>query len=739
MKNKNVVKSSKTLVLSAAAALAFGSVAVGTTFALFTSEAGTSVTVTAGKVSLKTEIKSVKLYSLDETTGEVAEISSTDTFTTGGTFNYNDGEVSLSQIVPGDKVEFEMEISNESNVDIKYHKLFKVLEDTGLCAGLEMTVDGEVYDGTTLSSEYVDWLKDGDRTPKKVKISIALPVSAGDAYQEKTCKLSFKYEAVQKNAKVETIDPSTTLAIYTPTDLSIFAKKLETGTYNYEKTVLMNDIDMAGLSYVSPDYTKTTVLEFDGNSHTIKNFTPTESVNSQNEYYTGLLGRIAGNVTVNIHDVNFDNVTIVGGATAEDDDNHRGAGVLVGWGDVVKSLIIDNVSIKNVNIKGAKYSGAAIGYCAFTSAESGELSNIALDNVKTAGYTAGGLIGQIGGGGAKISGLKGTGVSIDGYKREGGVVGALSGTKLDITLNEAEYSSSLSEEGFGNRGSVVGLTGSNTYVNGNHYFTAIDTAQLKSVSGLSADKLNVIELAEGTYEAAGLTNLQSVAGGVKIVGRGDKEKVIWVQANASDHGYCFSGTDVAMENVTIKTATTETDFIGFPGASSTSFTNCFFPIEKDHDAFWYWGNGAVKFEGCKFDSTGAGENNMMAYGGTSFEFVKCNFISDEAAIKLYQDAKSTPTEINVTITGCTFNNNHSTKWSNTDKSYKTVLSFDTNSAADQVHWNVVAKDIDISGNYADGSVSGHDGLFGYKNASTARKSNVSITLDGASLDLGFPE
>ncbi len=735
MKNKNITKSSKTLILSAAAALAFGSVAVGTTYALFTSEAGTSVTVTSGKVSLKTEIKNIKLFSLSETTGEVTEISSQDTFTTGGTFSYADGEVSLDKIVPGDKVEFEMDITNESNVDIKYHKLFKVLEDTGLCAGLEMTIDGEAYDGATLSSEYVDWLKEDAGTPKTVKISIALPVAAGNAYQNKTCKLSFKYEAVQKNAKVETIDP-TTLAIYTPTDLSIFAKKLETGTYNYEKTVLMDDLDMTGFGYASPDYSKTTVLEFDGNGHTIKNFSPIESVNSQNEYYTGLIGRVAGNVTINIHDVNFDNVTVVGGATADDDDNHRGAAVLIGWGDVVKSLVINNVSIKNADIKAAKYSGAAIGYCSFTSDEAGELSNITLDNVKTAGYTAGGLIGQIGGGGAKISGLKGTAISVDGYKREGGVVGALSGSNLDITIDETEYVSSISEEGFGNRGSLVGLTGANTYVNGNHYFTAIDTAQLKSISGLSSDKLNVIELAEGTYEAGGLTNFQNVAGGVKIVGRGDNEKVIWIQANASDDGFCFKGTAVTMENVTVKTDVAA-NYIGFPHATSASFTNCSFPITKKGEAFWYWGDGAVKFEGCKFDSTGAKENNMMAYGGTSFEFVDCDFVSDEAAIKLYQEAKSTATEIDVTITNCTFTNNHSEKW--TDKAYKTALSFDTSSATDQVHWNVVAKNITVTGNYADGSVSEHPGLFGVRTPANAKKAHVSITLDGTELDLGLSE
>lgn len=68
-KNCELTKFSKTFILSAAAALAFGAVAVGTTYALFTSEAGAEVTVASGKVSLKSEILDLKLFSLDEASG----------------------------------------------------------------------------------------------------------------------------------------------------------------------------------------------------------------------------------------------------------------------------------------------------------------------------------------------------------------------------------------------------------------------------------------------------------------------------------------------------------------------------------------------------------------------------------------------------------------------------------------------------------------------------------------------
>ncbi len=733
---KTTKKVSKTLILSAAAALAFGAVAAGTTYALFTSEANNEVTVVSGKVALKTEIKDLKLYSLSETTGEVEEIEG-ETFTNGGTVVIDGDKVALDKITPGDKVEFTIVVTNESNVDIKYHKFFQTLNDTGLCDGLDVKVDGEAYDGSTVNGEYENWLQSDENKTKEIKISIELPVDKGNAYQEKKCEFSFKYEAIQKNAKVEAVDEST-FAIYTSTDLAAFAKKINTKTYNYDKTILMNDIDMDGLNYTSPIYEVAgKTLEFDGNGHTIKNLTPIENKDGSNNYGTGLIGKVSVG-SLNLHDLTMENVTAKGKVFTVAGDQFAGAGAIVGLSDAAASNItISNVSISNVSVSGAKYGGAIIGYNSLAVTGTITLENITVNNANVSTYTAGGLIGQNGGGKAVINGVKGSEIAVSGYKREGGIVGAHSGVSLDITYDEAQYASTITDNAIADRGSKVGLTGKTTTINGQNYYTVTSTSGLNGLSGLSADHLNVVEIAKGSYDAAGLSVFKNVAGGVQINGRGDKDEIVWTQTSATDKGYSFNGTNVTMNNVTVKAGTTGS-YQGFPGAGSMTFENCNFPVKADGEAFWYWGNGAVKFTGCTFDAEGGNDNNMMAYGGKSFEFDSCAFISDDAAIKLYQETKTEVTEINVTIKNCTFENKKATKWG-TDKSYKTALSFDTSSAEDKVHWNVVATNMSISGNYADGNVADHAGLFGVRTPANAKKSHVSITLDGTAIDLGLPE
>ena len=198
-KNCELTKFSKTLILSAAAALAFGAVAAGTTYALFTSEAGAEVTVASGKVSIKSEILDLRLFSLDEASGDIKEVEG-NAFTNGGTVTVDGSDLALDKITPGDKVEFTIKLTNESNVDIKYRRIIKALEDDGLKAGLEIKVDD-----TTSYSEYTNYTKWGKDDEKTItlNVSVALPKDAGNEYQEKKCKLSFLFEAVQGNAQVE--------------------------------------------------------------------------------------------------------------------------------------------------------------------------------------------------------------------------------------------------------------------------------------------------------------------------------------------------------------------------------------------------------------------------------------------------------------------------------------------------------------------------------------------------------
>ncbi len=110
-----------------------------------------------------------------------------------------------------------------------------------------------------------------------------------------------------------------------------------------------------------------------------------------------------------------------------------------------------------------KYSGGIIGYT--STLDNVKLSTIKVDSSTFGGYTAGGIISQVGGGSVVIDGVTGSNVSVDGYKREGGMVGAMTGTLLTITYDTTKYSSTISGDAILASGDIVGLIG-NTTVNG---------------------------------------------------------------------------------------------------------------------------------------------------------------------------------------------------------------------------------------------------------------------------------
>ncbi len=458
---KKMSKMGKSILLSSLAIVAFGGIAAGTTYALFTSNAETTVSVSTGKVKVDTKVSDIHLYSLDESTDTTKELAEgATTFTNGGTFAYdeNTGAIELDRLTPGDKVEFTITATNSSTVNIKYRTVLKTL-DKGLFQGLKVIVNDTEYDGTTAFSNYATLSAETDFTDKEYKFSIELPKDAGDEYQEKSCELNFNVEAVQGNAAVKDTD-QTLYEIYTSSDLAAFAKKANANTLTCTKAILMDDIDMSGIKYDSPHFSVESI-EFDGNGKTIKNFAPSVHFDGSNPYL-GLIGQPAKNTK--IYNVNFEAAKVEGTTAFGTEDPDLNAGVVVGYLDNGRvSLEISNVSVKNSSVSKVKYSGGIIGY---TSCNDVKLENITVENSSFEGYTVGGLIGQVGGGNTVINNVVGTAVHSKGYKREGGMVGAVTGASLDITYDPTKYSSSISGSAISAKGAVVGLPGTSTKVNG---------------------------------------------------------------------------------------------------------------------------------------------------------------------------------------------------------------------------------------------------------------------------------
>lgn len=200
---KKMRKIHKTLILSAAAAVAFGTVAAGTTYALFTSKSETDVSVVSGKVSVIATSENLVTYSGENLTGDpendaLVPTATVGIFANGGTASINGSTLTVKNMTPGDKVTFDIRVKNQSNVKSMYRSLVSSVEDNGLRNGLIITVNGEELIGSSSKTDYVD-LEVGSEDII-VPISVELPSDASDLYQEKTCKIVYAVEAVQGNA-----------------------------------------------------------------------------------------------------------------------------------------------------------------------------------------------------------------------------------------------------------------------------------------------------------------------------------------------------------------------------------------------------------------------------------------------------------------------------------------------------------------------------------------------------------
>ncbi len=184
MKTKILVSSILTIALCI-------SIIAGASFALFTSESTVNVAVTAGNVEV---IATVKNDQISSTLGNnVPETA----------YTIVDNTVTLTQIVPGDVLTFDIIIKNISNVSISYRTIIAMVADDGLWNGLEVTVDGTEYDGNTVRAAWA--VAAPGSADIIVPVSITLPESAGNEYMSTSCSFSYTVEAIQGNVDTNTL------------------------------------------------------------------------------------------------------------------------------------------------------------------------------------------------------------------------------------------------------------------------------------------------------------------------------------------------------------------------------------------------------------------------------------------------------------------------------------------------------------------------------------------------------
>lgn len=212
--NTNMKK--KTLVASILTIALCFSVIAGATFALFTSESDVNIAVTSGQVKLVATIDENSLA-----TSSLGVEQEAGKFANGGTATFDeDTNLTLTNVTPGDKATFNINVENESNVDIMY-KITWTVNKEGLDA-LEVTSNGEAladlgwtlwqynkedevsaisgeWQDTSAATEYIPY----NSNTKTLPVEIELPMGAGNDYQNKEASISFAVEAIQANAIVE--------------------------------------------------------------------------------------------------------------------------------------------------------------------------------------------------------------------------------------------------------------------------------------------------------------------------------------------------------------------------------------------------------------------------------------------------------------------------------------------------------------------------------------------------------
>ena len=205
------------------------SIISGATYALFTSRKTVNIAVTSGTVKVVATPSLVATYSIQasdeenytikvlkpESTTEYDYYTQPDTaelgtFTNDGSATVNEnGDIVLDRMTPGDKAVFQIAITNQSNVSIKYRfKIEAANNEDVLLDALTVTIDLDGEKTNYSSHEYTKLISYGsasilvpaEQAIDSVVISIEMPAEIGNIYQTLETSFVLTVEAVQGNA-----------------------------------------------------------------------------------------------------------------------------------------------------------------------------------------------------------------------------------------------------------------------------------------------------------------------------------------------------------------------------------------------------------------------------------------------------------------------------------------------------------------------------------------------------------
>ena len=208
-------KAKRNVIISAIMAIALCvSLMAGATFALFTDKSEVNIAVTSGKVKLVATIdEGWTTYSGVELTGDAAtdrteKTAVNGTFTNGGFASIDENKITLSNVTPGDKIEFNITLKNYSTIKTQYRTSVKKVanadetaSDDTLFNALKFTVGGMTIEDSSNWKVLKAAASEGE-VVETYACSVELPSDVENKEcEDKTCTISFIVEAVQSNVK----------------------------------------------------------------------------------------------------------------------------------------------------------------------------------------------------------------------------------------------------------------------------------------------------------------------------------------------------------------------------------------------------------------------------------------------------------------------------------------------------------------------------------------------------------
>ncbi len=629
------MKQTTKVILSAITVIALClSVISGATFALFTSETGANIAVTSGTVKVIASIDedSLERYSMDVAQGE--------TFENGGTAGFSsvDGvhTLTLTNITPGDKAVFKINVTNHSNVAVQYRLTWTV--EGELSDALTATVDGaELASKTT---QWAEWAVPADPETGDVKtltVAIELPVDVGNAYQAKSAAVSFKVEAVQGNGA----------GLYSDTQYAETLEGLKDALEMVQDggvVVLSDDIALDADSVMEIPQGKSVTIDLNGKALTGANAMGTGAVLQNNGTLTLVGGEMENTVANGDAVINnagtlvLDDVTIIGAPiadgsfpeyavitsgklTVEDGTSitaDRGAIATVDGAD----LTINGGNIAVTDTLGDRVLTAHVIYARENSVVTINDGNFAMDYQAAAGVgasvisPAGATINVYGGMftyAGETGGQSGIFQNYMGYAKE--LVNVYGGVYNDATVNGNHmqhpladgYKAELKSDGLyyvvPENATVIIVP--NDSASSNPIMDAIDNNATSNV-----DEENVIYLGDGVYTE-------------------DLDMTLAAQPQKSD--------------IVFKAA---------PGTSPVIAGTVTLGYREQGTAATMW-NANITFEGITFDAATPGAHSLQVEDVKSLTLKNCTIIGDgETGIGSSRGNATGPS----TIVGCTFEN-----------------------------------------------------------------------------------